>query len=218
MSERRRLIMPLAAAVIAVVGVGISLAGGAGVAPPVAGFDAVVAHGVDGNPFPSGKAMSLSQAQSRSPFPLSRPREDAMASDGRIAHVWFEGPPAGPRVAIAYDTGVLVTIFQFHPGGHQPGIYNSESEVAALDTIDTIDEAMLAFAEFHAEARGGSPADYLVEINGRTAVFAPTQPDAPEGMRAGSIRLAVSDSVFVQVIGEFDEQTLYRIASHVGSV
>jgi hypothetical protein len=136
-----------------------------------------------------------------------------MASDGRIAHVWFEAPPAGPRVAIAYDSGVLVTIFQFKPGGHAPGIYSSESEVAALDTIDTIDEMIEALAEFHARGRGGAASDYLVEINGRTAVFAPTQPDAPEGMQAGSLRLAVSDSVFVQVIGEFDQETLSRIAS-----
>ncbi len=204
------------------VGVAISLTGSDSenvapkrVAPPVAGLDIPEARGVDGNPFPSGREMSLSQAQEKLPFALSRPRDDAMASDGRIAHVWFEGPPAGPRVAIAYDSRVFVTVFQFRPGGHPPGFYSSEGEVAALDTIDTIDEAITALAEFHAKGRGGTASDYLVEINGRPAVFAPGRPDDQGGMRAGSIRLAISDMVFVQVIGEFDKETLSRIASDV---
>ncbi len=201
------MIVPGVVLLIALVGLSFTLANGTSPTP----VSDAVEPSDSRNPFGSGPAVGLTEAEDRAPFPVARPREDPLAADDRIAAVWFQGPPAGPRVGIEYKSGVFVRVYLFAPG--EPLVGDGDPGERPV-VADTIDQSISGFAQFYAEALGGSQDDYLVDVNGRPAAIVPRGAGSDPSVTP-SILMAASDSVFVLIAADVESEVLVRLARSV---
>lgn len=162
----------------------------------------------EAGPLPGGQESSLAAVERRAPFRIHRP-SDSLASDQDIAKIWFQpATSGGPSVAIQYSSGLEVILEIEWVGDSGQGGSPPSDQGGANDPPRDFEDVARRLAEQAAAQRGGEADDYLGEVKGGTAYISPYE----QGFNTGAVLFSLGDRVRVAVYGDFDSETLLRVA------